>query len=237
MPEDFTLLTGSAMALPLVLWFAYGVILRAFGRGSLNEQLTFVRARWLMTSLSRAQKPFDAILLGHIVNSIAFFGSATMLVLAGLVTLFASAQTSYGLLASAEGQAVMSFELFLVYLALATGVLAISFFSFTYALRKLIYVIALFGALPENASPEAIPERDIMVREASSVLTEALKTFNFGIRGYYYFVSVLCLFISPMVSLAMTGAVTAILIYRQVGSVTAAAIRRYVQAVERLDEP
>ena len=65
---------------------------------------------------------------------------------------------------------------------------------------------------------------------------DALKTFNFGIRGYYYFVAVLCLFVSPWASLAMTSVMTTVLVYRQVASITSAAIRRYGVAMTSLDK-
>lgn len=234
LPVDFQLSHALAIGFVFALWFAYTPVLRIAARGSLNEQLSVVRAQWLMASVSRAQKPFDAILLGHMVNSIAFFGSATMLVLAAMATLFANARSGYAALASLYSTSPPSFELFAVQILVLTVALAISFFSFTYALRKLIYVLALVGGLPETPGYQAEhAQRDIMVHEASVVLSEALKTFNFGIRGYYYFVSALALFVSPYLCISMTIFMTGILVHRQLGSTTARAIRAYVDASER----
>ena len=230
-PADFTWIHAIAIGVVFGQWFAYTPVLRIVARGSLNEQLSVVRAQWLVASINRGQKPFDAILLGHMVNSIAFFGSATMLVLAGMATLFASARSGYGALSALYTETPPSFEVFVLQLLVLNITLAISFFSFTYALRKLIYVLALVGGLPETTTSDAqIAARDVMVHEASVVLSEALKTFNFGIRGYYYFVSALGLFVSPYLCIALSIFMTAILVHRQVGSATSRAIQSYVDA-------
>lgn len=230
-PADFTLIHACAIGVIFVQWFAYTPVLRFAARGSLNEQLSVVRAQWLLASINRSQKPFDAILLGHMVNSIAFFGSATMLVLAGMATLFASARSGHDALSAIYAGPPPSFEIFVLQLLVLNIALAISFFSFTYALRKLIYVLALVGGLPEAPGTEAqVAARGVMVHEASVVLSEALKTFNFGIRGYYYFVSALGLFVSPYLCIGLSIFMTAILVYRQVGSATSRAIQAYVDA-------
>ena len=44
---------------------------------------------------------------------------------------------------------VISLELFTIYFVALTVILAICFFSFTYALRKLAYTLAMIGGLSE----------------------------------------------------------------------------------------
>ncbi|MEO0924142.1 MAG: DUF599 family protein, partial [Pseudomonadota bacterium] len=107
----------------------------------------------------------------------------------------------------------------------------------TYALRKLIYVLALVGALPEGKLDHAQQiHSEVMVSSASIVLTEALKTFNFGIRGYYYFVAALGLFISPYLCIALTFFMTSMLLYRQIATATSRAIKKYVAATDAYHE-
>jgi len=228
-PSDFSFTHGLAIFLLFGFWFAYSWLLRWFARGPLNMQLAVVRHRWLSMAAQRDAKPFDAILLGHIVNSIAFFGSATMIVLAGIVTAFANVNAIYATISGLHFAAPVSIELFTIELGLLNFILALCFFSFTYALRKLIYLIALVGALSDSSDSEA--SRDTLVTAAATVLAEAIKTFNFGIRGYYYFVAALCLFISPYACLVVTIGVTAALFYRQLATPTARAIRQYVETM------
>ncbi len=237
LPSDFDILQGIAIVFLFLAWFGYSAILSTISRGSLNVQLTTVRTQWLAASLKRSQKPFDAILLGNMVNSIAFFGSATLIVLAGIFSLFAGVQAVYDTVLDLPFISDTSFELFVIHMAVVCLTLTIAFFSFTYALRKLIYVLALVGALPEGKLTGFQKEQtDIMVKSASLVLTEALKTFNFGIRGYYYFVAALGLFVSPYLCIVLTVFMTTVLIYRQIGTTTSTAINDYVDALKEYND-
>ncbi|NNF80671.1 MAG: DUF599 family protein, partial [Rhizobiales bacterium] len=85
LPPDITLLHVIAIGLIAAAWSGYSPFLRVFGKGSLNAQLSAVRRRWMEASMSRELRMPDAVLLGHMINSVAFFGSATLIVLAGLL--------------------------------------------------------------------------------------------------------------------------------------------------------
>lgn len=219
---------GVAVVVLLICWFSYTVTLKTLARGSLNAQLATVRRRWIECLTQRATKPFDAILLGQIVNSIAFFGSATLLVLAGVITAFAALKGVHATVQDLDFIVPVSLELFALQLGFLGFILALCFFSFTYALRKLIYVLALTGALPDKQ--ENTPHHDAMREATAAVLSEAVKTFNFGIRGYYYAVAALAMFISPVGSIVVSLVVTIALFYRQLATPTARAIQRYVEA-------
>jgi len=88
LPQDLELPHAIAMGLILFCWFAYSQALARLGRGSLNSQLVVIRQHWLQAAARRTAKPFDAFLLGHIINSISFFGSATLFVLASILSTF-----------------------------------------------------------------------------------------------------------------------------------------------------
>ncbi len=238
LPDGFDLLQAAAILFLFACWFLYSTILHTIARGSLNRQLSTVRAQWLRLAVNRAQRPFDAILLGHIIHSIAFFGSATMIVIAGVVTLFVNVKSVYETTSELMLTASGSLALFVLHVTVLSAILAICFFSFTYALRKLIYVLALVGALPEGELDDHGEACRIeMVDCAATVLSEALKTFNFGIRGYYYAVAALGLFVSPWLCLGLTAIATAILMYRQIATRTAAAVQGYVTMSERSGRP
>lgn len=73
-----------------------------------------------------------------------------------------------------------------------------------------------------------------MGEQAAIVLTEAVRSINNGIRGFYYAIAALFLFSGPYVCIAATITITAILYYRQMLSPTARAIAAYVAALKRL---
>lgn len=224
---------AAATLLLFTCWIAYSPIVGLFGRGTLNSQLEFVRRQWVLELTRRDAKPFDAVLLGHIIHSVAFFGSATLIVLAGIITAFANLEPIHATATRLHFATDTGIELFGLQFGLLAIVLGLSFFSFTYALRKLIYVLALVGALPTAAQAGARHER--LVGDAATVLSEAVQTFNFGIRGYYYAVAALCMFASPYASIVATLIATGVLIYRQVATKTSRAIVDYVDTAQLSD--
>ena len=233
LPPDFGIAHAFAIVLLLFCWLSYGHLLRIFGRGSLNSQLAVVRRYWMSAATRRAAKPFDAVLLGNLMNSIAFFGSATMIVMAGVLTLFTDIQGIHSTFSQLKFVQSTSLELFAIQTGFLAFVLALCFLAYIYALRKLIYTTSLLGALPDIS--ENCPTHDDMVDAITMVLSEAIRTLNFGIRGYYYSIASVCLLISPSASIFATVVATAVLFYRQLMTPTARAIQKYVEAAKALD--
>ena len=233
LPEGFGMPQAAAVALLFGLWGFYTPILRVIGRGSLNSQLHVVRMRWLQMhqGIDREHRVFDAILLGHISNSISFFGSGTLLVLAGLVGALANVNSVFLLTRGLHFiDQDMSRELFTLYFSILTLMLAMCFFAFTYALRKMAYTFAMLGGLQATRSDSS--EAKIMGEQSAVVLTEAVRSINTGIRGFYYAIAALFLFAGPYACIAATLAITALLYYRQLFSPTAIAIAKYVDVLK-----
>ena len=234
LPSDLDFPRMFAIFFIFAMWALYTPILNTLGHGTLNAQLHVVRLRWMrmLVQTSRDHRTFDAIILGHISNSMSFFGSATLLVLAGLLGALANISHLYASVLELKFVPVISLELFTFYFATLTLILAICFFSFTYALRKLSYTLALVGGISEAPGNDASSQ--IMVAQTATVMTEAVKSLNNGIRGYYFAVGALFLFAGPYHSIFMTTVMSGILLYRQGFSTTALAIERYVDAMSKI---
>jgi uncharacterized membrane protein len=236
MPADLDFWRFFALALIFFMWGAYGPILRMLGRGTLNAQLHVVRLKWMrmLITSKRESRVFDGILLGHISGAMSFFGSATLIVLAGLVGTMASINRVYASLSEMVFFPKVSLELFTIYFAALTLIMAVNFFTFTYALRKLAYTLAMIGGL--NEAPADDPESQVMIAQTATVLTESVKSLNNGIRGFYFAVAALFLFVGPAACIVMTLTVSLVLYYRQGLSTEALAIERYVAALAKLEE-
>jgi len=234
-PYDFDLPRIAAVLLIFAMWFAYGPILTLLGRGTLNAQLHVVRLRWMRMLLSsrRENRVFDAIMLGQLSSSMAFFGSATLILLAGLVGTLASVNHVHASLTTMSFFPPMSLAMFTLYFATLTIIMATCFFSFTYALRKLAYSLAMIGGL--NEAEARTPHCEVMIAQTAVVLTEAVKSLNNGIRGYYFAVAALFLFVGPYAAMAVTIGVSVLLLYRQGFSTESLAIERYVHAMNDLE--
>jgi uncharacterized membrane protein len=223
-----------AVVLIFAMWGLYGPILNTLGRGTLNAQLHVVRLKWMRMLLGtrREHRTFDGILLGQISSAMAFFGSATLIVLAALVGTLANIANVHRELMGVSFFPQVSLAVFTLHFAVLTVITAICFFSFTYALRKLAYTLAMIGALEE--APGDDPHSQVMIMETATVMTESVKSLNNGIRGFYFAVASLFLFVDPYICMATTVGVSVLLYYRQGLSTTALAIERYVDAMHKL---
>lgn len=234
LPIDFGWPHAIAVALILGLWGFYSSILGTFGKGSLNTQLHAVRQRWLQVhqGVGREHRVIDAILLGHISSSISYFGSATLIILAGLLSAMVNIGRIYAVTRDLKFLAPMTLDLFTFNFALVTLILVLCLFAFTYALRKMAYTFALLGGLEVTVADT--PEARIMGEQTARVLTEAVRSINNGIRGFYYAIAALFLFAGPWISIGATLLITGLLYYRQLFSPSAIAIGRYVEALKRV---
>jgi uncharacterized membrane protein len=235
-PADLDIWRFLAISLIFVMWAGYGPILNTFGHGTLNSQLHGVRLRWMRMMLNsrREHRVFDGILLGHLSSQVSFFGSATLIVLAGLVGTLAGIHRVHASLSETSMFPHTSLELFTIHFATLTVIMAFAFFSFTYSLRKLAYTLAMIGALPE--APCTDQHSQGMIDQTAMVLTDAVKSLNNGIRGFYFAVAALFLFAGPMVSIAVTLTVSILLYWRQGLSTVALSIERYVDAMGKRSE-
>ena len=236
LPVDFAWPHAIAVTLIFGLWGFYTPILKIAGRGSLNSQLHVVRSRWMQMhqGVGREHRVIDAILLGHISSSISYFGSATLIILAGIVGALVNVTRIYIVTRELNFLAPMTAELFTLEFALVTLILILSLFAFTYALRKMAYTFAMLGGLEVTVADSA--QARIMGEQTARVLTEAVRSINNGIRGFYYAIAALFLFAGPWVCITATIVITGLLYYRQMFSPTAIAIGRYVEALKKIKE-
>lgn len=231
LPKDFDFVHLLALAAVFGMWWLYTPLLNLLGRGTLNAQLHVVRLKWMMMMIhsKREHRVFDAIILGQISSAMSYFGSATLIVLVGFVGTLASINHVHSSLSQMAFFPPISLELFTVYFAALTAIITRCFFSFTYGLRKLAYTLAMMGGLDE--APADTPQAKVMTAQTAVVLTEAVKSMNSGIRGYYFAAAGLMLFAGPMLSIITTLAMSILLYYRQGMSTEALAIERYVKAL------
>jgi uncharacterized membrane protein len=125
-PYDFDFMHLLAVGLIFAMWGLYGSVLRVLGHGTLNSQLHVVRLRWMnmMLHSKRESRVFDGILLGQISSSMSFFGSATLIVLAGLVGALASINHVHASITQMAFFPPVSLPIFTIYFAAITVILA-----------------------------------------------------------------------------------------------------------------
>jgi uncharacterized membrane protein len=214
---------------------AYGRYADHVGDRLLNARMREIRARWMRRYLEREDRVLDSILTGHSINSIALFSSATLLIVVALLGVFTNADTAYHMGLTSSFVVHTTKELFQVKLIGLVCVFVYGFYRFTWALLQYNYFLALIGSAPfkDHLTPAAIDE---LGNQMSVVLNSAVTSFHSGFRSYYHALAWIGWFFHPLVFLAATAFVTFVLVYRQLASPSAGAIKGYAALLHEIEE-
>ncbi|HEX2582179.1 MAG TPA: DUF599 domain-containing protein [Dongiaceae bacterium] len=220
-----------------LLWLSYAVYADRAPRSperapSLNALMWYVRSNWMSRMLERdlSSRIIDVNLLGHTIQSISFFASTTMIVLAGLIGLMGSADHVYQLATGLGLSATTSLKLFELKLLGLVAIFVYAFFKFTWALRQYNYCCALIGAAPP--APLAEDDRRRYAAHAATMLSLAITNFNRGLRGYYAALAWLGWFLHPLIFFGIGAWMILTLLRRQRASRSLAVVRAYMKESE-----
>ena len=200
---------------------------------NLNMAMHRVRKQWMKRMVRREERVIDVILTGHTVNSIAFFASTSMIVIAGLVGTLGGSGSAFRVLENLSFTHTTTEAVFQLKVVGLIGMFVIAFYKFTWALRQYNFLCALIGAAPGHESHPTEAEVDRFAEHASRMLSLALTSFNGGIRAMYFAVAWLAWFIHPYAFIATTAVMVAVLYKRQTHSRSQAAVMTYLDMVER----
>jgi uncharacterized membrane protein len=205
----------AAFAAFIVLWVGY--TLAADHYTGLGRSLSAVMGRhrkvWMRAMCDRENRVADTSILGNLMRSVAFFASASLLVVGGLAALLGSAEKGYEVyrgLGIGQGGSMASFELKVM---LLVCVFVYTFFQFTWSLRQFNYCCILMGSAPMPTAADAAKETFAV--QAARLQALAANSFNRGLRAYYFALAMLGWFVHAWVFLAAAAVVAAILFRRE----------------------
>lgn len=182
-------------------------------RNSLRAVMHAHRVEWMRQMVLRDNRVADVNILRNLLQSVSFFASTTLLILAGLLAILGASDRGIEIvrgLPFASGTTLGQWELKLLVL----GVIFVhAFFKFTWALRQFNYCSVLIGAAPKTADSDH-------ARRAAEVSTHASKDFNQGLRAYYFSLAALGWFVHPWAFVAATTLVAVVLYLREFHSTT-----------------
>jgi uncharacterized membrane protein len=232
---DATLLDWLSLVAFFVAIVAYSRYADHVGERLLNARMREIRARWMRRALEREDRVIDAILTGHSINSITLFCSATLLIVVALLGVLTNAGMAYSVAITSSFVTHTTIELFQVKLIGLVCVFVYGFYRFTWALLQYNYFLALVGSAPakDHVTPAAI---DQMGNQMSVVLNSAVTSFHSGFRTYYYALAWVGWFFHPLVFIAATAFVTFVLVYRQIASPSAGAIKDLAALQQEIEE-
>lgn len=201
-------------------WFARA---RAKNTDCLARSLHQHRIYWMQEAITKEIRVGEAALLSNLERNIAFFASSTLLILAGLLTLFAKIDTLGAVIASMPYADHASHSVIQLKLSLLAFIFVLSFFQFTWSLRQYGFVNVMVGALPidlaggnENLKSYA--------KQIAIVQDQASHSYNYGLRSYYFALAAICWFFHPILLILMSVWVVFTLYTREFNSKAVKAI-------------
>ncbi len=206
-----------------LIWFAicwvgytYYAKSRANKTACLASELHNYRELWMKRVMLREVRVGDASLVANLERNVSFLASTSILILAGLLTLF----TVTDKITSLVGQIPMSFntgyESAQLKILLLVIIFVYAFFTFTWSMRQYGFCSIVLGGAP-MPDEEAVTdkEREDYAYYAARVIDLAGKSYNHGLRAYYFALSVLAWFINPYLFILACGFVTGVLYRRE----------------------
>ncbi|WP_346840196.1 DUF599 domain-containing protein [Microbulbifer sp. SAOS-129_SWC] len=194
---DFASLAGF-----FITWAGYTVFARRKAKVSwcLASSMQWYRVEWMLRMLERDLRVPDAAIISNLERVIGFFASTSILILAGLVTALTANEAAIELLSSLPLTGSTTKEQFEMQILLLIVIFIFAFFNFTWSLRQYSFANVLIGAAPAADAEELTDQaRRRFAISAAKVIDQAGHSYNYGLRSYYFAMSVLGWFIHPLV--------------------------------------
>ena len=211
-----TLLDGFAFGYFAVAWAAYAWIVE-IGPGrkqGLTAAMAGYRRRWMDEMLVRPNRIVDTQINMTLQQGSSFFASTSLLAVGACLGLMNASDRAIEVVQSLSFGHAGSRQPWEIKLAGLMVIFVYAFFKFGWAYRLFNYCAILIGATPEGerrASEEAVQ----MAERAARMNTIAAAHFNRGQRAYFFALGYLGWFAGPLVFIAATTAVFAVLYRRQ----------------------
>jgi uncharacterized membrane protein len=233
MPTQFSTMDVVALCLFFGCWIGYSLLMDGRLRlsKSINALMFSLRREWMKQLLLRDNRILDSTLVGHTMNSAAFFASTTVFVLAGLLGVLGSADQVHQAMSNISMLPDGVQEQFEWKIALLIGIFIYAFFKFTWALRQYNYFCGVIGSAPD-ARPGGLDIGEYSERMAA-VLSHAVGELNAGVRAYYFAFATLGWFVHPLVFMAGTAFMVFVLTRRQLVSPSARALLEHTNRLKR----
>ncbi len=179
-------------------WFGYTFFARKKAKNTncIARCLHQHRIHWMYELLTRDLKVGDAALLANLERNIAFFASSTLLVLAGVLTLFSEVEQLQAVIESIPYADLTSHSVIQFKLGLLTFIFVLAFFQFTWSMRQYGFLNVMIGAAPFDETGKN-KNLQVYAKHMAIVQDQAAHSYNYGLRSYYFSIAAMCWFFHP----------------------------------------
>jgi len=218
----FSLFEWSAVAWFLLLWVGYSYLSnkQISGQMNLSKILNEFRHDWMKRMLMREQRISDMSAVANLERNAGFFASTCMFLIAGVLTVIAASDKAFDILnafAFIEQSSELASYAKLIMLLL---IYVYCFFTFTWCMRQYGFCSVLIGSAPLPKEDISDSIKNEFAKHAGSVLDQAGKQFNLGLRGVYFSLAVLTWFVGTEWFMLVSAIVVMVLYRREFKSKT-----------------
>lgn len=204
-------------------WFIFWwTLYYFFSKSAMNRKACLARVMhayrvdWMTRLLEREVRIADTTIMTHLERNGAFFASSCLLILAALFTMLGATDQAMGVLAElpfASTESKVGWELKVL---LLIGIFVYAFFTFTWSMRQYNFCAILIGSAPHPDDDNVTPQgRKAYACHAADLIDLAANQFNYGLRAFYFALSVLCWFWHPYIFMLATILVVIVLYRRE----------------------
>ena len=203
--------------------YTYYADYRRWGTRELASVLHEYRLRWMKRLLERDNRIADVAALSSLLGSDNLFATATLFILAGLVTILGAVDQVRDVVSDISFIAASSREIWELKILVLIGIFVYAFFKFAWSLRQFNFSLMLVASAPMPSDKDA-PDRPSFAPRAAMLVTRAVSSFNRGLRAYFFGLAALLWFIQPWAFALATIWVVLVLYRRDCRSVTLATL-------------
>lgn len=182
----------------------------------LATELHRYRELWMKRVMMRDVRVGDAALMANLERNVSFMASTTILILAGLLTLFTVTHEITELVDQVPLSLHSNYMAVQLKVLLLVVIFIYAFFTFTWSMRQYGFCAIVLGGAPlvDEAGVTA-KERADYAFYAARVIDLAGLSYNHGLRAYYFALSVLAWFINPFIFILAASFVVGVLYRRE----------------------
>lgn len=230
----FTLLDIIALSCFFVCWVGYTEFARKKAKTTncVARCLHQHRIHWMLEVIGRDIRVSEAALLANLERNISFFASSTLLILAGVLTLFAQVERLELVISTIPFAEAPNHVMVQLKLSLLALIFVMAFLHFTWSLRQYGFVNIMIGACPYDESREN-DNLNKYAEQMAVVQDQAAHAFNYGLRSYYFSIAAVCWFFHPVIFILASLFVVYTLFNREFRSKAVKAITLGQEYLER----
>lgn len=199
-------------------WFGYTLYARkkAMSHSCLASELHSYRQLWMRRVMLRDVRVSDSTLIANLERNVSFLASTSILILAGLLTVLTVSDELSELISHIPFSSHSSTLSIQLKVGLLVMIFVYTFFTFTWSMRQYGFSSIMLGAAPmASESSITTEEREQYAYYSARIIDLAGLSYNYGLRAYYFALSVLAWFVNPYFFILTCGFVVAVLYRRE----------------------